>query len=83
MSAFNYRIEQGLHALYACDPAQNDGPNAAQWLGAALCIGSGGAPYEEARNPFACDRQEFIDFKLGWQRAAMNRQSLQKMGAIA
>lgn len=83
MSEFNNRIEQGLHRLFVEARQTEKSVAAASQLGAALCIGSGGAPYDECRNPFASSAPEFIDFKMGWQLAAMNRDVLKRMGAIA
>ena len=83
MSAFNNRIEQGLQRLFSEE--RREGLHvvpASKLLGAAICIGSGGAPYDEVRNPFVTSSREFIDFKMGWQLAATNRKALTKMGAI-
>jgi hypothetical protein len=82
MSAFNNRIEQGLHVLFRDERSKKQDVPASKLLGAAICIGSGGAPYDEVRNPFVTSAREFIDFKMGWQLAATNRKALTKMGAI-
>lgn len=80
---YDHRVQTGVDWLFRPERAAGAPAAAAAQLGAALCIASGGAPYEEARNRWPAGSADGMAFRDGWNRAAINRGVLERMGAIA
>lgn len=72
---YTERVDRAIARLYGEHLART---NPAEVLGAALCVASNFAPYEERRNPYLPAEPFFIDFKQGWTAAASNRVALER-----
>ena len=72
---YTERVDRGIARLYGERLA---GTCPAEVLGAALCVASNFAPYEERRNPYLPAEPFFINFKQGWGLAVYNRVALER-----
>lgn len=72
---YTERVDRAIARLYGERIART---SPAEVLGAALCVASNFAPYEERRNPYLPAEQFFVHFKQGWTAAASNRAALER-----
>lgn len=71
---YSERVDRAIARLYG---ERLPGTSPAEVLGAALCVASHFAPYEERRNPYLPGDPHFIHFKQGWAAAVCNRVPLE------